>query len=259
MNTITSKYEYKYLIPNECLNVLRDMISPFVEADSYMKYGGSEGYTVRSIYYDTRQFEFYHDKLEGLKIRKKLRIRGYNEHNGNDIIFLEIKRKNEKAISKDRAPVKYENLHHLFTGDIEPYILTDNGIKNAVENSQRFFFHIRRKSLKPIVLVIYEREAFMGKFDRSLRITFDKNLRSTINPDIHMLYNDENIKYSLPHNFVLEVKFHGIFPSWLSAIISSFSFKRQSYSKYTKCIDEHLLFKKNPGGSKLDSIKAIHL
>ncbi len=259
MNNNTPKYEYKYLVPNECLNELRDMISPFVEADSYMKYGGSEGYTVRSIYYDTRQFEFYHDKLDGLKIRKKLRIRGYNEHNGKDIIYLEIKRKNEKAIFKDRAPVKYENLHHLFTGDIEPYILTDIGIKNAIENSQRFLFHICRKSFKPVVLVIYEREAYMGKFDRRLRITFDKNLRSIINPDIHMLYNDKNIKYSLPHDFVLEVKFHGIFPSWLSAIISSFSLKQQSYSKYTRCIDEHLLFKKNPGGSKLDSIKAIHL
>ena len=60
MNNNTPKYEYKYLVPNECLNELRDMISPFVEADSYMKYGGLEGYTVRSIYYDTRQFEFSH-------------------------------------------------------------------------------------------------------------------------------------------------------------------------------------------------------
>ncbi len=235
------KYEYKYLAPIQILSQLRSMIGPFVYADPYMKRGSPNGYTVRSIYFDTPQYDFYHTKIDGVKDRKKLRIRGYNDNSNNSIVFLEIKQKNEKAIFKYRAPVRYRRLNDLLiSGDLEQYIMSENGNENALKNSQRFFFHIHQKFLKQVILVVYEREAYFSKFNRSLRITFDKNLRSSLDPDIQKLFKEENIIYSTPDHFILEVKFSDYFPRWLSSVIGSLGLKLQSYSKYTQCIDSHI-------------------
>ncbi|MFC1694261.1 VTC domain-containing protein [Candidatus Latescibacterota bacterium] len=253
------KYEYKYCIPNEQLPEIRKRISPFLEHDSNMKFGGTEGYTVRSIYFDTPRYDFYHEKIEGLKQRKKLRIRGYNEYNQNNIVYLEIKKKNEKRIYKNRAAVPYCDLEKLLmTGDIEKYILSDDGSKIPVENAQRFLFNIHKLTLLPAVLVIYEREAFQGKFDHSLRITFDKNLRSAIYPCLGNLYKEENINYTIPNHSVLEVKFYHVFPSFLSKIIESMELRLQAFSKYTKCIDEHIVVRTNTQRLKYDYLQSIH-
>ena len=254
------KFEYKYLVPIELLSELRTLISPFMEKDSYMEMGVPSGYTVRSIYFDNSQYNDYHEKINGLKVRKKIRIRGYNEHIHKNIVYLEIKRKNNKLIYKQRAPVEYKNLRKLFnTSDTERYILTDNGFKNAIENSQRFFFHIHKNSLLPVVLAIYEREAYFGKFNHLLRVTFDKNIRSSIQPDIHELFCEENITYSITNHFILEVKFGGIFPSWLSSIIGSLGLKLQAFSKYTTCLDEHNVVNNNSRKLFHNFIRTVHL
>ena len=240
------KYEYKYIVPMDLLEELRDSISPFMETDYYMCMGGPCGYTVRSIYYDTLQYTYYHEKESGIKIRKKIRIRGYNDYDNENIVFLEIKRKNEKLVSKHRAPVKYNDLKDLLaTGDTERYVITDNGFKNALEDSERFFYHLNRSSLQPLVTVIYDREAFFGKFDNSLRITFDKNLRCKIHTELKTFYSEDSIRYPMKDRFILEVKFYHIFPSWLKPIIASFGLKLQACSKYTICIDEFNIVDKN--------------
>ena len=254
------KFEYKYLVPCELLPEIRMLISPFMERDGMMNFGGPEGYTVRSIYFDTPRYDYYHEKKDGLKIRKKLRIRGYNAYNPENFLFLEIKRKNAKKLMKNRAAVIYKHLNDLlFTGNTRKYILTDKGLKEPLENAGRFLFNLHNSLLQPVVLVIYEREAFFGKFDSSMRITFDKNLRSSIDPELHELYKEENIKYTAPGNFVLEVKFYDIFPSWMKKIIYSLGLKLDTFSKYTRCIDEHKEINNNSRILMRDYIHAIHI
>ncbi|HUT62476.1 MAG TPA: polyphosphate polymerase domain-containing protein [Anaerolineae bacterium] len=254
------KFEYKYIVPIERLPELRTLISPFMVADTHMDMGGPEGYTVRSIYFDTFQYDDYYEKISGIKIRKKIRIRGYNGQNHKNIVFLEIKRKNEKRVRKHRAPVKFKNLKNLLiSGDTERFVLTIKGFKDAIEDSRQFLFHMYKKSLRPVVLVIYEREAYHGTFDNSMRITFDKNLRSTIHPDIQELYQEEYIKYSIPNHFVLEVKFFDIFPSWLRPVIASLNLKLQAFSKYTTCVDEHNAVNNNSRDLKHDFVRQVCL
>jgi len=253
------KFEYKYIVPTEILSELRTLIDSFVEFDIHMKMGGPSGYTVRSIYFDTPQYNDYYETIHGLTVRKKIRIRGYNEQNQNSIVFLEIKRKNEKRVKKYRAPVKYQHLKDLLaTGNTMQYILTDYGIKNALENSRRFLFHIYKSLLQPMVIIIYEREAFFSKYDPSLRITFDKNLRSIINPDINILFKEKNIKYTLTKHFILEVKFYDIIPSWLSSILNLLDIKLQSFSKYVTCIDDYNVVNNSSRQNRFNWSRAVH-
>lgn len=252
------KFEYKYLVKAELLPELRALFCPFMELDINMKKGGPSGYTVRSIYFDTLNYNDYYEKINGLKKRKKTRLRGYNYLTPASIVFLETKVKNNKLSSKYRAPVLYDHLKELLkSGNFDQYILTDMGIKNVLDNSRRFLFDIYRHALQPKILIIYEREAFVGKIDHTLRITFDKNIRSSAHPSIDRLFREENIKCTMSGHFVMEVKFVRNFPVWLSTILRTRGLKKQAFSKYTKCIDDHKLLNSSLQQKKLDFIQAV--
>ncbi len=231
------RLEYKYLVPNELLPKLRATMAPFVEADVHND--GLEGYTVRSIYFDTITLDCYHDKTAGLRVRKKIRLRGYNKRQERNIAFLEVKRKYGMSIAKNRAPVVYEDMKDLLiSGNVERYISMRKGSNTALENARRFFFHIYSGSLRPIILIVYEREAYHSKFG-SLRITFDKNLHSSIYPSIGDLFSEDKMLYSIPKHFILELKFYDGLPSWFKSISGTLDLKQQALSKYVICVDRH--------------------
>lgn len=214
-----------------------------MDVDGYSKEGDIPEYTVRSIYFDSSKLDYYHEKIAGIKVRKKLRIRGYNEYNKQNIVFLEIKRKYENFIGKNRSALKYHDLGELLkTGDLEEFVLTENGYSKSVEDGERFLHHMNKSLLKPMVLVVYDREAFFSKFNKTLRITFDKNLRYEGFPKLNKLYNDENLAHAMPNYFVLELKFFDGFPNWLSNILTKFDLSRRAISKYTICLEAQKIF-----------------
>lgn len=238
------RLEYKFLVPLYFLNELREAIYPFVFIDEYAEKECNKEYTVRSIYFDTIKLDDYRDKLAGLKIRKKLRIRGYNINSGDSIVFLEIKRKQENHISKNRAPVLYSNLNELLaTSDFENLLVKKKNYLNSKTDAVKFFYLMKLKNYSPVCLVSYEREAYYSKLDSTLRITFDKNLRSKPLPQIVNLY-DDSLQPSMSGNFILEVKFFGGFPVWLQKVIRRFDLNRRAISKYTISVDNHYELKR---------------
>lgn len=228
--------EYKYLVPMNKLILLRNAIGNYTQRDFY--HLGNKDYTVRSIYFDTSNLKFYHEKLDGIKERKKLRIRGYNQLSDDSIIFLEIKRKNENYISKNRSPLFLNDLNNLFESkDLNSYIIETENYEQAIEDGRKFFHYMSKMSLHPVILIVYEREAYFSKFTDELRITFDKNLRYMLFPDINDFGSEGKMNFVMPSNFILEVKFSGGLPRWLHKIISGMSLSRLALSKYTMCIE----------------------
>lgn len=234
------RLEYKFLIPESKIDQVRDALLPFVNIDEYAAGREKKEYTVRSIYFDSGKLDDYRDKLAGIKIRKKLRIRGYNELNGNSMVFLEVKRKYENNISKNRAPLLYNDLPELLlTADFERFLLKKKKYLDVQNDANKFFYSLISKNYIPVVLVVYEREAFFYKYDSTLRITFDKNLRSKPLPSLTELYDDDNLKPSMRDNFILEIKFFNGYPTWLQSIVSKFNLQRRAISKYTISVDNH--------------------
>ncbi|WP_028980115.1 polyphosphate polymerase domain-containing protein [Sporocytophaga myxococcoides] len=235
------RYERKYFVPNDRLDELRARLMPFVNPDVHTKVGesGLSQYTVRSIYYDTPFMEYYYEKKEGLEFRNKFRIRGYDNQKEDSIVFLEIKRKLSNRIGKHRATLKFSDLKSLLTtGNTRDYI---NGPKlpKALKDADKFLFYYYSKSLKPVNLVVYDREAFHGKFDDEVRITFDKNVRTSIYPTIDELYSEERLKLITPGFFVLEIKYYNIMPTWARSIVEEFSLQLEAISKYSSGLDIH--------------------
>lgn len=248
------RFEHKFLVPLALIPELRTRILPFLVPDAHGCLGEISGYTVRSIYYDTCDFEYYHNKLSGLKVRKKLRLRGYNDRCEDGIVFLEIKRKEGSMVSKNRAPIRYESVNDLFrTGDIERYVTEDGGYPLAREDAGRFLYHYHLSQLRPVVLVVYRREAYHGRFDRQLRITIDSEIRSSLQPATEELFSEVMMVRSSPDKDILEVKFNGRFPKWLFSILRLYGLQRQAFSKYCVCLNDH------SSASSVFSPRSLHL
>lgn len=237
------RYEYKYYVHNSRLNQLREMISSFVYLDPFANSRPQKEYTVRSIYFDTPDFECYTTKIDGIKHRNKVRLRGYNLEDPKNTVFMEIKKKYEAPIMKHRAPMLFSDSLRLFEGEqIEKCVQNTKKFHQAQDDARRFMYHVHARKMKPVVTVIYEREPYLSIYEdksNNLRITFDKNLRSVGYPRVHDLYTEKQVQYALRDHFILEVKFNKYYPSWMKAVIGSLGLHKESASKYCLCIDAH--------------------
>lgn len=239
------RYEYKYIVHESKLESLREMVLPFVNLDEFIETSGNNQYSVRSVYFDTPRFDFYFEKIDGIKNRKKVRLRGYDKESADNTVFLEIKRKYEIPIVKYRAPIKFVDAIDMFKNTmINGHILKNDKFPKGYENSQRFFFQVFSKNLRPVVLITYEREAYLSKFDKTVRVTFDKNLRSRAYPAIENIYSEDRLKRSLHNHFILEIKFNNHFPHWMSPVVARLGLHKQSASKYVISIDENRMVDK---------------
>lgn len=230
--------EFKYLVPNHKMDILRKLISPYVIRDDHIAIHRDSDYTVRSIYYDTWDLNEYDIKLSGLHSRKKLRVRGYNHNPYDNTVYLEIKHKRNMAVKKSRAPIQYNLIDQFLAGvNISDIVIQRNDFPIAMEHAINFLYYLKRRSMLPVVLVIYEREAYIFKFDHSTRITFDKQLRCIAYPNTNTFFSDIGSVPVYRNNFILEVKSNNGFPVWMIDVISKLNVKREALSKYTLSID----------------------
>jgi SPX domain protein involved in polyphosphate accumulation len=193
---------------------------------------------VRSVYFDTAALREYQEKVAGLPIRKKLRIRVYNTPAEDSIAFLEIKRKNRQSVSKDRTMLLYRDIPAILDcGDVERFIIRTNGSTAVYDNARKFLFHMRRDHLRPVLLVTYDREAFAGKFDPEFRCTFDKRLRFASHQSVDDLFRDGDLRPGLQGCCILEVKFQHVVPVWLASVMTDLDLSRGAFSKYCIGVD----------------------
>lgn len=236
------RFEYKYFVPTGQLDKLRAMIQPFMEMDKHAESNGGE-YTVRSIYFDTKDLECYYQKLAGVKRRNKVRLRGYNNEEDGNLVFFEIKKKVDEPLFKNRAPLQFEDAKKILAGEsLEGAVGSTKKMtkEEAVNNARRFLYHIHARQLQPVVTVIYEREPYQSVLkDRAndFRITFDKNLRAVPYPSLDELF-EEKISYEVDHRyFILEIKFNRYMPAWAKAIVMTLGLKKGPASKYVMALE----------------------
>lgn len=203
------RFEMKYWIsPVDRLKMRRYICQHFTP-DPFSGRDGSYGVT--SLYFDSPGLKFYHELEAGLKNRQKIRYRYYNSDQKQ--LFLEIKKKVDMVIFKDRC---------LVTAP-------------ASQLTKEFDFARKLWKLRPVMLVRYQREAWIGPGD--LRVTFDRNLEAA---RVHGRTLGVT-SWSRPFHGnpeIMELKFSGRFPAWLYRMIASFNLERQQISKYRIAIEQ---------------------
>ena len=82
------RQEKKYFISAE--DALK-FVSVFEKVMLQDEHNGSQGYMIRSLYFDTIDDRDYNDKIDGLELRRKIRLRIYDPK--SNFAMLEMKQK----------------------------------------------------------------------------------------------------------------------------------------------------------------------
>ncbi|MDP8240008.1 MAG: polyphosphate polymerase domain-containing protein [Candidatus Hatepunaea meridiana] len=228
--------EYKYYVDIKHLESLRKRFLNNMVHDPFCQDLAENAYTVRSVYFDTRGLLFYYEKKDGLKIRKKLRIRVYGDPSPEGIAFLEIKRKYDNTVLKERSKIWLAEAPNLLNG---AYLQTINKEPERKEKLalDRFIYLTKRLRLEPTTLITYEREALLGLDESNVRVTFDMNVRSHPQSNEFDIFQERDLKTLKNTLFILEIKFLGRMPIWIRRIIQEFKLRMQPISKYCNGLD----------------------
>tara|TARA_B100000809_G_scaffold225133_1_gene235875 strand:- start:2490 stop:3215 length:726 start_codon:yes stop_codon:yes gene_type:complete len=225
-----NRFEIKYLVHHADAERLKESIAEYVRRDVH---NGDHGYyDIASLYYDSPNLACFWDKLDGVKFRRKIRIRRYGR-DGAGAAYLEIKQRIDQTLQKKRIAGTYAQ----FRSSLDRPTRQDSGSEpDAV--AQEATFLVRRDQMKPRVLVGYNREAYFGKFEQGLRITFDKNLKYTRYTDGLDLDSRLQHYFLAPQYFVLEIKFNHVVPTWLCASVNRLNLQTRRVSKYCYAMNQ---------------------
>lgn len=227
-----NRYEIKYLLPSTRLPRLREELTARLDLDSH---GANGGYGVWSAYYDTRDLRFYWEKIEGLKFRRKLRVRHYGDRFdvGDDTtVHIEIKQRVNRVTQKRRIAVPYAQALDLC--DRRLMIEHDPSQKAFVEEVLEL---VSLLDLRPVMMTGYQREAFVGReADTGLRVTMDHRLRGR-DRDFHFGSDSENRLIIPAQLSVIEFKANERVPYWLTDLAARLDMSVVRVSKYCQGVE----------------------
>ncbi|GIE92175.1 VTC domain-containing protein [Actinoplanes regularis] len=228
-----NRYEIKYLLPSTEIPRLREELVARLDFDSH---GANGGYGVWSTYYDTRDLRFYWEKIEGLKFRRKLRVRHYGDRFsvGDDtLVHVEIKQRVNRVTQKRRIALPYHVARDLCDGRQ----MIETGSSRDRAFLEEIVELVSSLDLRPVAMTGYQREAFVGRdADTGLRVTMDHRLRGR-DRDFHFGADAEN-RLIVPANLsVVEFKANERVPYWLTDLAARLSMSVVRVSKYCQSVE----------------------
>ena len=236
------RYELKYFLPVNRAEELIEQVKMHIKPDPHaVVIGGFPRYNIQSVYLDTEDLKLYYEKLDGLRDRKKFRIRTYCRPNDETAVFFEIKYRYNTQVMKDRAKFSLKDVQDLLDNKIK---LAEMDLPITVRKpAERFCHYANLMSLIPIVNVKYDRIPFIGKFDNQIRLTVDTNLCFIDHRGTRKLF-EPFVEEAVPlPGAILELKFDKYMPEWMRGITKNFEIRQQSISKYAHCVDKSVFSK----------------
>lgn len=190
---------------------------------SHDEHAGSHGsYRVSSLYFDSPYDKAVKDKLAGVNERFKIRLRYYGDE--PTFIRLENKMKIGQLTNKISIKVTLAEATALIAGD--PTCLL-----SANDPARTFFYtHFRNGLLRPVVQVIYEREAFTY-LPGNVRVTLDRHLKTKAGPEGFFLADTPRLDVS-DGLTVLEVKYDAFLPEIVKLAVQTPNRRHEAVSKY---------------------------
>lgn len=214
------RQEKKYLMTVRDVKRLSGKLSQVLMEDSH---NGANGYRIRSLYFDTPYDDDFHDKEDGLLLRKKMRLRIYDPK--AETAMLEMKQKEGMYQRKRSLRLSRRDAEALIAGEYgvllnypDPFATECYGV-------------MCMQGYRPKTVVDYLRKAYIAK-ENSIRITFDSRLVAT-ETRFDIFDGDLNLYPVLdPFNAVLEVKYNGFLLSYIKSLLDSADRSELSVSKY---------------------------
>ena len=171
------RHEWKHEISDCDRLVLRQRLSAVMQLDPHAIDGK---YFIRSLYFDNGTDKALREKLDGVNIREKFRIRYYNHD--ISVIHLEKKSKRSGLGSKETAPLSAGEAQSIVDGDVAWMASADRPLVREL------YRKMCGEGLAPKTIVDYTREPFLYG-PGTVRVTLDYDLRTGLrstdflNPD----------------------------------------------------------------------------
>lgn len=216
------RHEVKHEISRTDMLILRPRLRAVMKPDSHAVDGK---YEIRSLYFDNLDDKALREKLEGVNIREKYRIRLYN--NNASVIHLERKFKHGGLGYKDSADLTAEQAQAIADGNVDWMAESDNEVILG------FYTRIRNEGLKARVIVDYTREPFVFG-PGNVRVTLDYNIRTGLGCTDFL--NPDCVTVPVKNSpCILEVKWDGFLPDVIRDIVQLENRQTGAYSKYAAC------------------------
>ncbi|MGH7476604.1 MAG: VTC domain-containing protein [Longimicrobiales bacterium] len=224
-----NRFELKYLVPCRQVPELVAAVAPYTTPDAHDLEG--RGYPVFSVYWDSPGFLFFWEKVEGLKYRRKLRLRRYA---GMPDVMVEVKQRIDRTLQKRRLRLPLCDALHRFAPD---------GLNGGPDSSEQdpllseVALLCYRHQLRPRMAVRYQRRALYGVFEPDLRITIDTRVQYSAS-ELDVAQPFETGRYIVdPRVAILELKFTNRVPLWLVRTVERFGLSVTRLSKYCSAVD----------------------
>ena len=211
------RYERKYYLYGEDYNYIRTLILNHPASFRTIFYPRM----INNIYFDTPGFDFFYDNVNGDQLRKKVRIRWYDETFAyQKKLTLEYKLKN--GLLGDKISHRLTDIYTgkgFKIGQMRSEIKI-NQLPIPVENELL--------TLYPSLLNRDMREYFISD-DGKIRITLDNDLSFF---RIHAGKNNFMVSYHLPGDLIMEMKYTPEDDHIANIVSQHFPFRITKSSKY---------------------------
>lgn len=216
------RHEWKHEIDYSDMLVLRARLSAVTNQDVHTINGK---YEIRSLYFDTLTDKALHEKVDGVNIREKFRMRYYN----GDLSFIRLEKKSKVngLCLKESVPLTMEQAQAILGGD---YLAM---VQCNIPLVAELYSKMAGQGLRPKTIVDYTREAFVFA-PGNVRITLDYNIRTGMqNTDF---LNPDSVTVPIREApIILEVKWDEYLPDIIRDAVQLENCRVGAFSKYAAC------------------------
>ena len=225
MEHIFKRYEAKYLITEAQAANLLTVFS------QHMTRGKFDAYLVQNLYYDTDNWDVVRTSITKPVYKEKMRLRCYGIPERESKLFLELKKKYKGIVYKRRIGFSNETLSARCIEDLVE--------EETSQISRELKSYLQTHPVYERMYISHHRHAFTGKEDKSLRITFDTDLRYRLE-DLTLADPRRGTAILPPGQIIMEIKTQGGMPLWLTRALSQHKAYPTSFSKYGTCYTDYI-------------------
>lgn len=232
-----NRLEVKYLVDRSTRTALAQDLAAFMRPDIH---AGPEGaYMVRSLYFDTPDYQAYSEKTDGVAVRHKLRVRAYGQDpSQTPHVRMEVKSRYLSYIHKITVDVTQQEYAEIECAlrrrTLPPARLMGDG-----RVSKEFFRLQRQYNMEPKIIVQYRRQAFERVEISRTRVNFDDELQATRNLDL--LGPLRGARRVLRYGYaIFEIKVDNVLPHWLHTLIAKYNLQNEALSKYCYAVQSEV-------------------
>lgn len=215
---IFKRYEIKYLLTSEQRQIIQEKMTNHMKLDAF---GHS---IIRNIYFDTDNYRLARRSIEKPIYKEKLRMRSYKAAEMDEPVFLELKKKYQSVVYKRRILLPQKEAFHLVQKPLD--ICATSQIQKEMVYFCDFY-----NTLKPVLYLSYEREAYYVLDGSDFRVTFDEQILGRTKR--LSLYEPVHGQALIPCGMsIMEIKTPGGIPLWMTECLTNLHVYQTSYSKY---------------------------